>query len=150
MLLNFYAPLGLVGAKTAIKRLILPAVMLTLLVSITRSVPSLFGWHIPIFLVIYLGIAKGLRLTSFIAALASAALSFILVALGDVILALPVLNLFNLGLDDVMSNWMINVGFAWLESVLLLAAALLVKYKSFVLIPVARTQLLSGRSGDSK
>lgn len=148
MFLNFYAPLGLVGAKTPFKKLIVPAVMLTVMVSITRSIPDLFGWHIPIFLLLYLGIARALQITTFITALASGALSFILVALGDVVLALPVLNLFGLRFDDVISNWVIHVGFLWLESIILLVAAMLVSFRSFVLIPVARGRIPSRSPGD--
>lgn len=148
--LSLYAPLGLVGARASFAKLIVPGVLLTALTSIMRATPALFGWHIPIYLVLYLGIVVLMRLTTFMAALASVALSFVFVALGDAVLALPLLNLFDLKFENVLSNWMVHVGFLWLESGFLIVAALLVKYRSFVLIPVVRSRNPSRGLGDTE
>jgi len=148
MLLILYAPLGLVGAKTPVKKLLGPAVALTVIVSVTRFIPGLLGWHIPIFLFAYLLVAQLFQLTSPIAALASAALSFILIATGDMAVALPVLRIFDIKWETTLDSWIIRSAFGWLESFFLIVAALLVKFKSFVLIPIAPQYALSGKPGD--
>lgn len=147
--LLLYGPLGLVGVTLTLRRLIVPALLLTAIVSATRSVPALLGWHIPIFLFAYLGVSKLFNLTRPIAALASAALSFILVALGDAAVALPVLGVFGLKYDEIIKNELLHTLFVWVESLPLLIAALIVRFTPFVLIPIARLQRHKNDSGDA-
>lgn len=143
-----YAPLGLVGAKTSIRQLILPAVLLTIVVTVTRYMPAMFGWHILVFLLAYVGVVMGFKLTTGIAALASAALSFILIALSDVVVTVPAFQVLGLTFDDVIESWYLYVGFTWLESIILIVFSLIVKYRSFVLIPIADSRRLSGGTSD--
>lgn len=148
--LLLYAPLGLVGAKSSLRRLIVPALILTAVMTLTRSVPALFGWHIPLFLITYLAVARLFRLTEVIAAVAAAALSFILVSLGDVVVAVPVLRLFDIAFDEVWENPTLYLFFGWLEAVILLIVAVLVKTKSLVLIPIARSLRARGEMRDPR
>lgn len=138
--LLFYATLGLVGAKSPPRRLLIPTLILGLVVGLTRSVDALFGWHIPIFLITFLILSQLFRLASVLSALAAVALSFILVVLADILVLTPVLTVMQIPYEDVWSHGWTRIIFGWVESVFLIAAALLVKLKDFVLIPMTKRQ----------
>lgn len=143
--LVFYAGLGLVGSRNRLRRLILPALILGVIVAVIRAAPGLLGWHVPIFFGLYLLFARLFRLGSFISALAADALSFVLTALADVLLIVPALEIFSLSHVQIWNDPVLRILFAWLESGFLLIGALLVKWKGFVLIPVTQNDVPSHR-----
>ncbi len=144
-----YASLGLVGAKTSLRRVIVPGLILTAVVAVTRSIALLFGWHIVIFLFSYVGIVRAFRLASILGGLAGASLSFILVVLGDVLLLAPFLAILGLNYDEAVKSVWLHVTIGWLESVFLILAALLVKWKSLVLLPIAARHVMNHRRRES-
>lgn len=141
VLLVLYAPLGLVGARVPIRRVIVPTLIIALVVAVTRSLPSLIGWHIFIFLATYIVVVRAFRLTTLLGALAAASLSFILVALSDILVIAPALAIWGIGYEDIVDSAWTHICFGWLESVIPLLAAILVKWKSFVLIPISRSRI---------
>jgi len=149
-LLILYAPLGLVGAPTTLRRVIVPGLFLATVVTLTRSVSFLFGWHIPIFLATYLILARLFRFASLLGALAAVSLSFVLVVLADVLLTAPMLGLLGLEYEDVINNPWLYIMFLWMESLFLVVAALLVKWKGFVLLPIAEIRMSPGRRRSSR
>lgn len=148
-LLLLYAPLGLVGAKTTLRRVIVPGVILTAVVAVTRSIALLFGWHIVIFLFSYLALARIFRLASLLGGLAAASLSFILVVLGDVLLLAPFLAILGLDYEQAIQSTWLYITIGWLESVFLILAAVLVKWKNLVLIPIAARHVMYRQRRDS-
>ena len=138
VLFNLYAPLGLIGAPTTIRRVIVPGLVIAAVVTMTRSVPLLFGWHIPLFLIVYIAVVRLFNLASSLGAVAAAALSFILVVLGDILLVAPAMAITGVQYADLDGSFVLHVIFGWLESVPPLVGVILVKWRSVVLIPVAR------------
>lgn len=140
-LLVLYAPLGLIGARMPIRRVIVPTLIIALVVAVTRSIPALIGWHIFIFLAAYIVVVRAFRLATLLGALAAASLSFILVALSDILVIAPALAIWRIGYEDIVDSPWMHIGFGWLESIIPLFAAILVKWKSFVLIPISRSRI---------
>jgi len=136
--LVFYAGLGLVGVTPKSRNLIIPALILGAIIPVVRNIPLLHGWHILLFFGAYLVVARVFRLASLISILAADALSFILVALSDVLLVVPALQIFKLSHAEIWDVPVMRILFTWLEAGFLIAAAYLVKRKGFVLIPLSQ------------
>jgi hypothetical protein len=132
--LVYWVGLGLVGAKLPLRRVAPVAGAIGISVYFFRT--FLFPWHVPALMVVQAIVQRFFFRVSWHTSLASVFISFILLNVGEAVLALIVFPTLMLSLDDVFMSPLLSLVMGWTSLLPLALASLAVYRLGWVLIPL--------------
>ncbi|HHY97230.1 MAG TPA: hypothetical protein GX509_00675 [Firmicutes bacterium] len=145
-LMMVIAGLGLLGIRRPFRKMALAGVLVGTGTMIFRAfIPN--GYHVPLVLIFYcLLLVLVLRVSAKTSILACF-LSSILINLGQLLIALPILRIAGLSFQDTLANIWLHIGFGWLGEIIILICSIMVIVRRRPLIPVPESEYLRGANG---
>jgi len=133
-LLFSYVGYGLLGIKVTGRQLLLHAGLYWLGGILVRSIEALFGWHMAVMLALYTVLGYLLIRVPLRTSFCAAALSFLSLALGEFLVAIPVITWLGWSTQSIVETATQGLVFGWLSNVPLIVLAIAIWRYDFMLL----------------
>ncbi|NPV80993.1 MAG: hypothetical protein HPY52_12095 [Firmicutes bacterium] len=142
-LMMVIAGLGLLGIRRPFRKMMLVGFLVGTATMVFRSwLP--WGYHVPIVLFFYCILMVLLLDVSIKTSILACFIASVLVNLGQLLVALPILKATGLMFEKTLSNTWLHIGYGWLGESIIFLCSIFVMVRRSVLIPVPESEYPRG------